>query len=136
MARTCVLAAICATLRRSNGIRSVSAFSTKPSTVTRGVASHGALFMSTDAAANVVVPRVKAADALEPTDHPVVVKGWVRTVRKQKTLAFVEVNDGSNLSGIQAVLSFDSIDEDTKKGRYSTTQILKVRSLSFLLLEL
>lgn len=35
----------------------------------------------------------------------------MRTVRKQKTLAFVEVNDGSSLSGIQCVLPFDEIDE-------------------------
>ncbi|KIZ06445.1 asparaginyl-tRNA synthetase [Monoraphidium neglectum] len=32
------------------------------------------------------------------------VKGWVRTVRNQKQFAFMQVNDGSNLSGIQAVL--------------------------------
>lgn len=44
------------------------------------------------------------------------VKGWVRTVRKQKTLAFVEVNDGSNLGGIQCVLSFDDIDDLTREG--------------------
>jgi hypothetical protein len=64
-----------------------------------------------------VLPRVKAVDAKSPTDGPVVVKGWVRTVRKQKTLAFVEVNDGSNLSGLQCVLSFDVIDDETKSGR-------------------
>lgn len=64
-----------------------------------------------------IIPRVKAADATEPTDgNPVLIKGWVRTVRKQKTLAFVEVNDGSNLGGIQCVLSFDAIDEGTKEG--------------------
>ena len=32
------------------------------------------------------------------------VKGWVRTVRKQKTFSFVEVNDGSTLSNFQVVL--------------------------------
>ena len=32
-------------------------------------------------------------------------RGWVRTVRAQKELSFVEVNDGSNLSGIQAVVT-------------------------------
>mmetsp|Transcript_1877 Transcript_1877/g.4351 ORF Transcript_1877/g.4351 Transcript_1877/m.4351 type:complete len:613 (-) Transcript_1877:185-2023(-) len=61
-----------------------------------------------------VLPRVKAADAASPSDGPVLVKGWVRTVRKQKTLAFVEVNDGSNISGLQCVLSFDVIDDETK----------------------
>jgi asparaginyl-tRNA synthetase len=32
-------------------------------------------------------------------------RGWVRTVRAQKDLSFVEVNDGSSLSGIQAVVT-------------------------------
>ena len=64
-----------------------------------------------------VLRRVKAVDAKDPTDgNPVLIKGWVRTVRKQKTLAFVEVNDGSNMNGIQCVLSFDAIDDDTQKG--------------------
>jgi hypothetical protein len=64
-----------------------------------------------------VLRRVKAIDAKQATDGtPVLIKGWVRTVRKQKTLAFVEVNDGSNMNGIQCVLSFDSIDDDTKNG--------------------
>jgi asparaginyl-tRNA synthetase len=34
----------------------------------------------------------------------VTVKGWVRTIRSQKTFAFVELNDGSQLSNIQIVL--------------------------------
>lgn len=58
--------------------------------------------------------RVKAANAV-PSDEVVSIKGWVRTVRKQKTLAFVEVNDGSSLSGIQCVLPFDEIDESSKE---------------------
>lgn len=33
----------------------------------------------------------------------VVVKGWVRTVRNQKTFTFVEVNDGSTLSNFQII---------------------------------
>ena len=31
------------------------------------------------------------------------VQGWVRTVRDQKKFSFIEVNDGSSLTGIQAV---------------------------------
>jgi len=60
--------------------------------------------------------RVKTNDA-QVSDEPVAIKGWVRTVRKQKTLAFVEVNDGSSMSGIQCVLPFDDVDEDTMKGK-------------------
>ena len=60
-------------------------------------------------------PRVKTDNA-QVSEEQVSIKGWVRTVRKQKTLAFVEVNDGSNMSGIQCVLPFDAVDEDTMKG--------------------
>jgi asparaginyl-tRNA synthetase len=60
-----------------------------------------------------IAPRVKTADATQATDGPVTIKGWVRTLRKQKTLAFVEVNDGSSLAGIQCVVSFDGVDATT-----------------------
>ncbi len=74
------------------------------------------LNMSTVAAdATTTARRVKTAEA-EVSEEQVSIKGWVRTVRKQKTLAFVEVNDGSNMSGIQCVFPFDSVDEDTLKG--------------------
>lgn len=36
------------------------------------------------------------------------VRGWVRTVRAQKTFAFLEVNDGSSLAGLQVVISEDA----------------------------
>ena len=71
---------------------------------------------STEAKTTTTTPkRVKTNDA-QVSDEPVAIKGWVRTVRKQKTLAFVEVNDGSSMSGIQCVLPFDDVDEDTMKG--------------------
>ena len=72
---------------------------------------------STEAApTSTSIPRVKTADA-KISDELVSIKGWVKTVRKQKTLAFVEVNDGSNMSGIQCVLTFDEVDEATLGGR-------------------
>lgn len=70
---------------------------------------------STVPTTNNIIKRVKTIDAV-PSPETVAIKGWVRTVRKQKTLAFVEVNDGSTLSGIQCVLSFDELDEDSKAG--------------------
>lgn len=99
----------------------VGAFSTARSFVGRSVASSSTLssptrFMSTTAASTDIIPRIKTVDATEPSDGPVVVKGWVRTIRKQKTLAFLEVNDGSNLGGIQCVLSYDNMDEASKEG--------------------
>lgn len=71
---------------------------------------------TTDRATTTAVPRrVKAVDAKEATEERVCVKGWVRTVRKQKTIAFVEVNDGSNIGGIQCVLSLENVSEETLK---------------------
>lgn len=110
-----------ASLRRS-GVRAFSTLSSRRATQSPPLGIGSALYMSTTSESTTsstttqVYPRVKAAEALEPSDgKSVTVKGWVRTVRKQKTLAFVEVNDGSNLGGIQCVLTFDDIDEATKK---------------------
>ncbi len=38
-------------------------------------------------------------------DQEVTVKGWVRTLRNQKSFAFLEVNDGSTVSNIQIILN-------------------------------
>ncbi|MFM7427414.1 MAG: asparagine--tRNA ligase [Elainella sp.] len=40
-------------------------------------------------------------------DQSVTVQGWVRTKREQKEFCFVEVNDGSSMAGLQAVLNQD-----------------------------
>jgi len=53
-------------------------------------------------------PRVKTIHALEPTETDVLIQGWIRTVRKQKTVAFIQVNDGSNLAGLQCVVALDA----------------------------
>jgi len=37
----------------------------------------------------------------------VTIKGWIRTVRNQKTFSFIEVNDGSTLSSFQVVANPD-----------------------------
>lgn len=39
----------------------------------------------------------------------VTINGWIRTVRDQKTLAFININDGSNFNGIQIVAEQDTI---------------------------
>lgn len=37
-------------------------------------------------------------------NREVLIKGWIRTVRDQKTFTFVEVNDGSTLSNLQVII--------------------------------
>ena len=60
--------------------------------------------------------RVKIKAALESTSygHEVLIKGWVRTKRESKQVAFVALNDGSCLSNIQIVLDPKQFDEALK----------------------
>ncbi|MCE2981967.1 MAG: asparagine--tRNA ligase, partial [Parachlamydia sp.] len=39
--------------------------------------------------------------------HEITLKGWVRTVRNQKTFTFIEINDGSTLSNFQIIANPD-----------------------------
>lgn len=39
----------------------------------------------------------------EPANTPATVRGWVRTVRDQKSFVFIEVNDGSTFGNLQVV---------------------------------
>lgn len=39
--------------------------------------------------------------------HEITVKGWVRTIRNQKTFSFIEINDGSTLSNFQIIATPD-----------------------------
>ena len=48
------------------------------------------------------VKRILSSDA-DIIGKSIVVRGWVRTVRDQKKFSFIEVNDGSSMSGIQCV---------------------------------
>ena len=49
--------------------------------------------------------RVRVADVLrtDPEHQTITVAGWVRTKRAAKNVAFIDLNDGSSLSGLQIV---------------------------------
>lgn len=56
--------------------------------------------------------RIKIKDVKYPREgvpslvgNEVTIKGWVRTVRNQKTFSFVEINDGSTLSNFQILVN-------------------------------
>ena len=61
--------------------------------------------------------RTKICDLLKSTDYQkeVNIKGWVRTKRGNKNVAFIAVNDGSTIHTIQAVLDVAQFDEETLK---------------------
>ena len=48
--------------------------------------------------------RIKGLLSRTPSDEMVVAKGWVRTKRDSKNVCFLEINDGSTLKGLQAVI--------------------------------
>jgi len=48
-------------------------------------------------------------------DKEVLVKGWVRTKRGNKNVAFVALNDGSTINNLQIVIDVPNFDEDTLK---------------------
>jgi len=67
-----------------------------------------------DASATDTLPRIKVKTVLdsEPADvigTKAVVKGWARTVRAQKKLGFLELNDGSSFGGLQCVLEGEDL---------------------------
>ncbi|KAM3576217.1 hypothetical protein VYU27_001925 [Nannochloropsis oceanica] len=58
--------------------------------------------------------RIKVRDILIKGDDSllgqrVTIKGWVRTLRSQKTFSFIEVNDGSTLGGLQIVADAEKV---------------------------
>ncbi len=58
--------------------------------------------------------RTKIAQLLREgsIDSDVVVKGWVRTKRGNKNVAFIALNDGSTINNIQIVADVNSFDEE------------------------
>jgi asparaginyl-tRNA synthetase len=54
-------------------------------------------------------------------EETIKIQGWVRTVRQQKTVAFLQVNDGSNLAGIQCVVTLADVCEESLQALESVT---------------
>jgi len=50
------------------------------------------------------IARILVDDAVE-TDRELIILGWIRTIRTSKSVAFIEVNDGSCMNNLQAVIN-------------------------------
>ncbi len=61
-------------------------------------------------------PRIAELLSSQTTDIEVVVKGWVRTKRGNKNVAFIALNDGSCQGNIQVVVDLAKIGEEQLKG--------------------
>jgi asparaginyl-tRNA synthetase len=60
-------------------------------------------------------PKIKQLLTEQPIDTQVTIKGWVRTKRGNKNVAFVAVNDGSTIHNIQAVVDMSKFSEEELK---------------------
>ena len=84
---------------------------------------------STSSSDNSVVIRQKVKKILESDESvlgtKVTVQGWVRTVRDQKKFSFIEINDGSTLTGIQAVAVSD-IESYSEVEKFTTGAAVEV----------
>lgn len=59
--------------------------------------------------------RIKDLLKTEEFDREVQIKGWVRTKRGSKSIAFIAVNDGSVIHNIQVVVDVQAFDEELLK---------------------
>ncbi|XP_043716567.1 asparagine--tRNA ligase, chloroplastic/mitochondrial [Telopea speciosissima] len=60
-------------------------------------------------------------EGLDRLGQKLVVKGWVRTLRAQRSITFIEVNDGSCLSNMQCVVNSDAEGYDQVEAGSITT---------------
>lgn len=70
--------------------------------------------------------RIRIKEALQstsPVDH-VVIKGWVRTKRDAKGFSFLEVNDGSCLTNIQAIVDENAVGADQLKNIHTGSAVV------------
>ena len=63
------------------------------------------------------IKRTKISDLLKSTAYGTLVnvRGWVRTRRNSKQVAFVALNDGSTINNVQVVIDVEKFDEEQVK---------------------
>lgn len=59
--------------------------------------------------------KIKELLSITPTSQEVIVKGWVRTKRGNKNVAFIALNDGSTIHNIQIVVDVQNFPEEILK---------------------
>ena len=76
------------------------------------------------------IKRTRISDVLKSKSAgiEVNVKGWVRTRRNSKQVAFVALNDGSTINNIQVVIDADKFDEELVK-QFTTGACLSVNGM-------
>lgn len=65
----------------------------------------------------------------EYLNNTVTVCGWVRTWRDSKSVAFIELNDGTSLKNIQLVINKETLEESVYRNALATGAALKVNGI-------
>jgi asparaginyl-tRNA synthetase len=73
--------------------------------------------------------RIKDILACGQIDREVTVCGWLRTKRELKDFAFLEINDGSSLANLQAIVNFDMPEYESILKRLNTGSSLAVTGI-------
>ncbi len=71
--------------------------------------------------------RIKEILSQTPSDDILTVEGWVRTKRDSKNVCFLEINDGSCLKGIQAVVDKASFPNNNLLDSITTGSAIKAK---------
>ena len=71
--------------------------------------------------------RIKTIRDREPSDEIICAEGWVRTKRDGKNVCFLEINDGSCLKGLQAVVDKGTFADNNLLDEISTGAAIKAR---------
>ncbi|WPD23725.1 MAG: asparagine--tRNA ligase [Candidatus Electrothrix scaldis] len=74
-------------------------------------------------------PRIKDLLNTEPNDQQILVDGWVRTCRDSGNLCFIELTDGSCLSGIQVIAESDLQNYSEEVRHLSTGTAIKATGI-------
>ncbi|MDR3624728.1 MAG: asparagine--tRNA ligase [Chlamydiales bacterium] len=75
------------------------------------------------------IKQIFQRDPAEIIDTPTLVKGWIRTVRSQKTFTFIEINDGSTFSNLQVIFESSHPNYDTLVATLSTGSAISVNGI-------
>ncbi len=71
--------------------------------------------------------RIKSLLTREPSSEIITAEGWVRTKRDSKNVCFLEINDGSCLKGLQAVIDKASFNNNNLLDSISTGAAVSVK---------
>ncbi|MCI5120533.1 MAG: asparagine--tRNA ligase, partial [Candidatus Electrothrix sp. AUS4] len=74
-------------------------------------------------------PRIKDLLSTEPNDQQILIEGWVRTCRDSGNLCFIELTDGSCLSGIQVIAESDVENYSEEVRHLSTGTAIKATGI-------